>query len=342
MLNEKELAELGVLDWKSLAKDFGNSDLLLGNGFSLNISDRFAYKSLFKEFLKKCSRKDHHIFKSFETPNFEFILEKLLHAIFVNRIFGIDDARIEEMEEASQCLKDGLVETIQDIHPLAGDIDKERLESIGDQLSNFNHIFTLNYDLFLYRIILILNDKHRRGESVGQYSDYFWDNYDTQFLCFATSEEFEGYKHPYYLHGALFLFKEASYDLKLRRETDSSTQLVTLIKDAIQGGRMPLFVSEGTHEDKLEAIRQSDYLKFALNRLKEAESSLAVFGTSLSNPDQHIVDAINRNDRDLAISIHTYDTESKEKVRSEINWMKHKFEDYHTIKFFKSDTLFDF
>jgi len=119
MLNEKELAELGVLDWKSLAKDFGNSDLLLGNGFSLNISDRFAYKSLFKEFLKKCSRKDHHIFKSFETPNFEFILEKLLHAIFVNRIFGIDDARIEEMEEASQCLKDGLVETIQDIHPLA-------------------------------------------------------------------------------------------------------------------------------------------------------------------------------------------------------------------------------
>lgn len=342
MLNEEELNELGVSDWKILAKDFRELDLLLGNGFSLNFTDRFDYKSLFKKFLAKCNPKHRHIFKSFETTNFEFILGKLLHAIFVNRIFNIDDSRIEEMEEASQCLKDGLVETIQDIHPLAGDIDKERLERIGDQLSNFNDIFTLNYDLSLYRIILVLNDKHRRGESVGQYSDYFWDNYDAQFLCFATSEEFEGYKHPYYLHGALFLFKEASYDLKLRREADSSMELVKLIKDAIQGGRMPLFVSEGTHEDKLEAIRQSDYLKFALNRLKEAENSLVIFGTSLANPDQHIVDAINRNDRDLAVSIHIYDTKSKEKVRSEINWMKHKFEDYHTVKFFKSETLFKF
>ncbi len=342
MVSEEELGELGVLGWSSLAKDFIGADLLLGNGFSRSITDdRFHYDSLFEKFLTKCNLKNKRIFKGFGTSNFEFILEKLLHAIFVNRIFRVDTSRIKEIEEATQCLKDGLIETIQDIHPCSGDIDKQQLEHIGYQLNRFNDIFTLNYDLFLYRIILILNDKHRSGENVGQYSDYFWDNYDEQFLCFGSSEEFEGYKHPYYLHGALFLFKETSYDLKLKRKTDSSTELVELIGDAIQSGRIPLFVSEGTPQDKRETIKQSYYLKFALKKLEEAKRKLVIFGTSLSDPDQHIVDAINKNDRDLAVSIHI-GTKSKEQVKSERDRIKQKFEDYHTVKFFKSDTLFEF
>ena len=48
------------------------------------------------------------------------------------------------------------------------------------QLNRFNDVFTLNYDLYLYRIILVLNDKYRRDENVRQYSDYFWDHYDDQ------------------------------------------------------------------------------------------------------------------------------------------------------------------
>lgn len=340
MLNAEELDKLGVRDWSTLSKRFIESDLLLGNGFSRGIAgDRFRYDSLFKKFLTKCSLKNKRVFEEFGTSNFEFILEKLLHAIFVNRIFCLDNSRIEE---ATRVLKDGLIETIKDIHPRAGDIDNNRLERIGDQLNVFNDIFTLNYDLFLYRIILILNDKHDRGENVGQYSDFFWDNYDEQFLCSGSSEEFTGFKHPYYLHGALFLFKEASYDLKLKRETDSSPELVELISDAIQRERMPLFVSEGTPQDKFEAIKQSNYLNFALRKLKEAERNLVIFGTSLSDPDQHVIDAINENNRDLAVSIYSHDTKSREKVKSEIDRIKRKFEDHHTVDFFKSDTLFKF
>ncbi len=342
MLNEKELDELGVLGWSSLAKDFIRADLLLGNGFSRSITDdRFRYNSLFEKFLTKCSLKNKRIFKEFGTSNFEFILEKLLHAIFVNRIFRVDASRIKEIEEVTQCLKDGLIETIQDIHPRAGDIDKERLRLIATQLNRFNDIFTLNYDLFLYHIIMVLLDMHKADKNVRPYSDYFWDNYDEQFLCFGSSGAFEGYKHPYYLHGALFLFKEAFYDLKLKRKTDSSTELVELIRDVIQKERMPLFVSEGTPQDKMEAIKQSYYLKFALKKLEEAKCNLVIFGTSLSDPDQHVVDAINKNDRDLAVSIHI-GTKSKEQVKSERDRIKQKFEDYHTVKFFKSDTLFKF
>jgi len=343
MVSEEELYELGVLGWSNLAKNFIGADLLLGNGFSRSITDdRFHYDSLFEKFLAKCSLENKRIFKGFGTSNFEFILEKLLNAIFVNRIFRVDAYRIKEIEEATQCLKDGLIETIQDIHPLAGDIDKKTLERIGIQLNSFNDIFTLNYDLFLYRITLILNDKHHQGENVGQYSDYFWDNYDEQFLYFGSSEEFKGYKHPYYLHGALFLFKEASYDLKLKRKTDSPTELVKLVRDAIQGGRMPLFVSEGTPQDKRETIKQSHYLEFALKKLAEAERRLVIFGASLSDPDQHIIDALNKNDRDLAVSIHIDDAKSIEKIKSEIRCIKRKFGDYHIVNFFKSDTLFRF
>ena len=67
MLNEEELNELDVLDWKILAKNFKGSDLLLGNGFSLNFTDRFHYDSLFNEFLAKCSPEYSRIFRSFKT-----------------------------------------------------------------------------------------------------------------------------------------------------------------------------------------------------------------------------------------------------------------------------------
>jgi len=71
MLNEKQLKEIGVLNWASLAKDFEGSDLLLGNGFSLNITGHFAYESLFGEFLKLGTPSDRRIFRSFKTRNFD-------------------------------------------------------------------------------------------------------------------------------------------------------------------------------------------------------------------------------------------------------------------------------
>jgi len=339
MLNEEELNELGVSDWKILAKDFRGSDLLLGNGFSLNFTDRFDYKSLFKKFLAKCNPKHRHIFKSFETTNFEFILEKLSYARDVNKIFGIKTSKIED---AIERLKDGLIKTIQTIHPRAGDIDKERLKRIATQLDRFNDIFTLNYDLFLYHIIMVLLDMHKADENVRPYSDYFWDRHSIQFLKFVDHQDYPQHKLLYYLHGALFLFQESFDDIFKLRKADDSPELVELIRKVIQEGRIPLFVSEGEHEQKMETITQSYYLRFALQKLQESEKSLVIFGTSFSNPDRHIVNAINhnRNKRNLAVSIHV-GAKSKEDVKSKIDRIKKKFP-RHTVKFFKSETLFKF
>lgn len=336
MPSKRELNETGILNWSVLAKRFGGSDLLLGNGFSINIAPRLRYDSLFDEFLIRCGPKYRKRFRSFNTTNFEIILEKLSNAKDVNKIFNIETT---EIEYSIECLKDGLIKTIEAVHPRWAKTNQAQLERIAIRLNTFTNVYTLNYDLYLYRIILILKDKHRDDRSIAQYSDYFWESYDEKFLCFDTSQEFKGYRHPYYLHGALFLFRESSYDLKLRK-ADSPAELMEVIGNTIREGRMPLFVSEGTPEQKKESIGRSSYLRFALKKLEESDNSLVIFGTSLSEPDKHIINAINSNQRDLAISIHA-GSKSDDELISEKHRIKSKFP-RHKVKFFHSDTLFNF
>ena len=338
MPDELELNKLEIFSWSALAKRFKWADLILGNGFSINFSPRLRYDSLFDEFLKKCGDIDRQRFSSFNTTNFEIILGKLSNARDVNEIFKIETSNIKH---SIGCLKDGLIKTIETVHPRWAETDQAQLERIALVLSTFNDIYTLNYDLYLYRIILILNDLHRANGSIRQYSDYFWESYDDRFLGFCSdpSQHFEGPRHPYYLHGALFLFRKASYDLKLRKY-DSPSELMEAIGNTIRAGEIPLFVSEGTPEEKMEAIDRSQYLRFALKKLKDSKNSLAIFGSSLSDPDIHIVDAINRNTRDLAISIHV-----GSKTNGELMDEKHRMESMfpdHTVEFFNSDTLFNF
>lgn len=339
MLDEKDLLELDIQPWAVVSRRFRRADLLLGNGFSIGIAPRLNYDSLFDRFLTRCCKADRCIFQAFGTANFELILEKLSNARDVNRIFDIGTAGIED---AIDHLKDGLVSTIQDVHPRRAQTDQCQLERIARQLDQFDDIFTLNYDLLLSRILDLSRDRGRRDHYVKPYSDFFWTEYDARFLRFDDSTEFEGYRHPYYLHGALFLFKEPfyEYDLKLRR-ADSPEELIEVIAGMIGEGRMPLFVSEGRPEQKWQAISRSRYLTFALDRLKESKKSLVVFGTSLSDPDRHIVEAINiKNGRNLAVSLHI-GTKSKDEVSTVKYSIKSKFPS-HEVVFFSSNTLFDF
>jgi hypothetical protein len=335
MLGKNELDKLGIQDWSAIAAECEGSDLLLGNGFSLILAPSLHYNSLFEKFIANCNSRDEGIFRSFETPNFEFILEKLSNAKDVNKIFGIGSS---EIKDAIGCLKEGLIKTIETVHPRWGKTDQQHLRRIAAKLDRFKDIFTLNYDLYLYRIILILNDEHRNGKKVQPYSDYFWEDYDDKFLRFSSSKEFEGYRHPYYLHGALFLFRGLVDDLKLRR-ANFPEELIEVIGDTIREGRLPLFVSEGTYEQKWRAIRRSHYLEFALEKLKKSDNNLVIFGTSLSDPDAHIVNAIAQNKRDLAVSIHIH-TKSRDEVVSAKYRIRSMFP-RHQISFFRADTLFD-
>jgi hypothetical protein len=66
-----------------------------------------------------------------------------------------------------------------------------------------------------------------------------------------------------------------------------------------------MFVSEGTSEDKMAAIRRSDYLSFAYREFRDQRSSLVVFGQSLDPAyDGHLLEAMRQwRNRPIAFSM---------------------------------------
>ena len=338
-MNFEGRKDLEIIDWSNIAQNFTEADLLLGNGFSLNITGHFNYDSLFQEFLRNCEPSKRHIFRSFGTNNFEIIQEILINAKRVNILLKI--ATNSKIDEAIKLLKNELVISIQKTHPYSSQINWNQLSNLSTQLNIFSDIFTLNYDLFLYHIILHMKDKSNIDGRDAPYSDYFWGEYDNQFKQFMNYDDYN-HQHVYYLHGALFLFKIPPETLKLKRG-DAPKELIEMIGDAINyRGIMPIFVSEGKYKEKLKTIERSNYLSFCYEALEQSTNDLVIFGSSLSNQDAHIVKAINhkRNRRDLAISIHIGE-KSAQDLEKELKYFRNKFP-RHKVTFYDSRTLFKF
>jgi hypothetical protein len=65
--------------------------------------------------------------------------------------------------------------------------------------------------------------------------------------------------------------------------------LIDQIRDALQRNYFPLFVSEGTSDEKLERIRHSDFLSKANRSMLRITGALFVYGHSLAENDDHIL-----------------------------------------------------
>lgn len=339
MVDEQRLEAIGIRNWADLSRYYAGADLLLGNGFSLKLTGHFAYKSLFEDFLSRCTPKDKSTFQRFGTSHFELLQEMLLNAKKVNTIFDIvTDNRIDD---ALGLLKNGLINSIQSNHPQTNQIDWMQLQRLSKQLNRFGDIYTLNYDLFLYHIIMQMIDKSRKEGVIAPYSDFFWGEYNEEFKQFMDSDCHHR-NYVYYLHGALFIFKLPPDTCKIRRG-DNKEELVAMIGEMIEEkGIMPLFVSEGKSKEKLKAIERSNYLSSCYENLENSKGKLVIFGSSLSDQDSHIVKAINyqKNKRELAIAIHIGIKSEKELRREMAHFTDQLFT--HSPVFFDSETIFNF
>jgi hypothetical protein len=324
-----------IKSWNEIKDNFADSNLLLGNGFSINLHNKFIYDSLFEKFVSSLEDDQKKIFESFKTTNFEIILRDLQTSKKIDELFGIDNVRIVE---AIEVLKEGLITTVKENHPKKSEIDWDKLKQIANELEQFNDIYTLSYDALLYHIILLVNDRYRKKEIKYRYNDYFWATYNDNFLEFRDFQNYPHYKHVYYLHGALFIFKHLHFDLKIRNNNNAD-ELLDLISLAISDDLVPLFVSEGSSEEKILSLSQSDYLRFSNNNLKSFTGNLVLYGASLSESDKHIINAINRNNRNIAVSIYTKDRRA-EQIEDNLLRYKRLFLN-HTISFFESSTLFN-
>ena len=337
-LSKEELEKIGINSWDDIKKTYTHRpNLLLGNGFSINFSSRFMYKSIFEKFQETCDEKFVKLFGSFDTTNFEKIMEYLKYATIVNKILDIP---FEEIIKAKEELRDSLIMVVNKIHPKSEEISKEIIENVTlAMISDFEDVFTLNYDLYMYQIIMKSIDLRREGIIENNYQDFFWADYNSRFKCFEHS--IYRYRKVYYLHGALFIFYFRPNTLKIKRSGDEK-ELIQVISEEIGGYNLPLFVSEGTSIDKISAIQSNYYLSYCLNEFKRQDRDLFVYGVSFGDNDEHIVRAIKGQNRKVFISIYIGE-KSEDDIKQEINRLKSLL-DIHNIKlyFIDSRSVFQF
>lgn len=324
-----------IKQWDEIKENFEGADILLGNGFSVNLNSNFTYDALFNVFVSRLADERARIFNQFNTSNFETILKSLKNTKKTNNLFNID---CKPIEDAIVETRNGLIEAIQQNHPTKHDIDWTRLEKVGKELIFFNDVFTLNYDMLLYHTILALNDLHNRRELDFSYSDFHWGKIDDKFLGFKYPQTYPNVKSVYYLHGAVFLFNDGIYSKK-RKLTRWQDELLECVKSEIEVGQIPLFISEGTSKEKTYMIRQNNYLFIAYSDFMRSNINLVIYGASLQNSDKHIVDAINKKlGRRIAISIYL-NGQNEEEIDDEIQRYSNLFKNQQ-ISFFDSSTLF--
>lgn len=167
-------------------------------------------------------------------------------------------------------------------------------------LSNFQLIYTLNYDLLLYFMKENLNDKFKDG---------FCNNLvlsTGDFLTWYPGYPFDNHTNIHYLHGSLHLYQEPKNNRIAKHRYLNGKILKEQFVEAIDKNEFPKVVSGGTSQEKLEVINKCNYLSCALKSLKSADGFLFIHGFNFNPNDEHIIDAIAHSQIEkLFISFHS-------------------------------------
>lgn len=324
--------------------------LLLGNGFNiaagdylnglnyLSLIDRIQKKleenSSLRKFLEECINN--------KRSNLEVFLEYFNMACICIKYFensnyfqgknGISSVA-EIIEKDIRILKNETLAMIKEIHPNNYEEEKEIFDICSENIGIFDFIFTVNYDLILYWLIMIYNTnrgccKFRDGMSHRD-RDFEFDSKKfnlKKWSCVNNSY------NVFYLHGAIHLIEDSdSKDtFKVARKAGKSESLRMLIEALLNefSKYKNLIVFEGSDKEKIFRINHNEYLKEGLMQLSRKCGDLVVYGCSIINDDgtlnndRHIWEAIMRNQKIKNIYIGLYFSDAidfeneEERIRS--------------------------
>lgn len=298
-MSAKKTVDATLLNWADLGIE-GADGLLIGNGASQAIWKRFRYASLYEEAKSEeldhpLSEADQAMFAAFSTTNFERVLEALLGT---QKVLDALDHDYPQVRERYEGIRMGLVEAVQKVHVKWADVPEDVRKRFAGILRGYRYVYSTNYDLLIYWAIMSV-DAHG-------FTDHFFDE---AFDLSDTEISDSDWTRIFYLHGALHLFRHGSRTFKRRRRPFEN--LLELFGDPHDEGAIPLFVSEGSSEEKIATINTSDYLGFAYNRFANHDGTLVVFGHSLGDHDAHLLTAMSRREgREIAIGL-VPDTEER-------------------------------
>lgn len=292
-----------ILSWATIAEKYRGT-VFLGNGASISVSPTFSYRSLLEHAVEEqlLAADVQQIFDFFGTEDFELILRIVWQAANVNRSLGIAD---ERTRAAYLAVRDALIRAVQNIHPEYDDV-AAHLPAICQFLKNFDTVISLNYDLLLYWAMMHGFNAPDRHE------------FKDCFLAGEFSEDWQKLREPirgaesttlvFYPHGSLILCRD-----KLEQEGKihgrDSRLLEAILRRWQSEEVVPLFVSEGTWQQKVSSIRNSFYLSTVYREVLTAPcETLVIYGWGLGEQDLHLLHRMSKaNVKRVAVSIYRED-----------------------------------
>lgn len=263
--------------WADLNQRHPSSALLLGNGASRALWKPFGYFSLYEEAQRAGRKKglavsDQALFKSLGTELFEPVLSTLNHTVRANAALAISSTAPLNRYYS---IKEALIHAVRTVHLPWALMPATTLATINQALRGYRSVYTSNYDLIL-------------PWAVQQAPQGFAEQFDEQGFFDIRRIRTSGTR-VLHLHGGLHLLKLP--DGTTRQRSADAAELFDGFAVNIPG-EVPLFVNEGRSDEKLGAIRHSDYLSWCLGELAREREGLCLFGQHLDSSDQHLVEAI--------------------------------------------------
>lgn len=283
-----------VMSFDEAIRDSGRykkRHLLLGNGFSIACCPNvFVYNRLFEEAdFTSLSSSARNAFDALSTQDFERVIKALRDAQLLASVYEMDSRVAESMRGDADGLREVLVSTIAASHPdRPRDITDDKYAACRSFIRQFNTIYTLNYDLLLYWAQMHTED----GEQPVS-DDGFRKPEDNTKASYVVWEPHHHGQNIWFLHGALHLF-DTGFEVQKYTWINTGIRLIEQIRNALCHNYFPLFVAEGTSEEKLTRIKHSDYLAKGYRSFAEISYALFIYGHSLSENDEHYLKLIER------------------------------------------------
>mgnify|MGYP004001898403 FL=1 len=319
-----------------LNKNKREKHLLLGNGFSMSYDKKIFSYNAFSDFIKET---DDQLLRQLcgiiNTCNFELIMSQLDVFYKLAVEFVADKGLADKITTATKSLKEKLVDAISELHPeqvfkIPAEQSRNCALFLKEYLDSDGHIFTANYDLLLYWVLMSNQEQFNKiVDGFGREyieKDEYTEDYEPEFgdLEWGPNQEEQ---QVHYIHGALHLFDTG---VSIIKETYDGEYLLKNIKDRIENKEYPVFVTAGDGQQKLAHILHNQYLDYCYKQLSSISGSLVTFGFNFGKYDHHIIDAINKaNKQDMkeklwSIYIGVYSEEGKKHIESIIPMFKCK------------------
>lgn len=270
--------DASLTTWTALIERYPCDALLLGNGASRALWKPFGYFSLFEEAqrvrYKALGVSDQALFKSLGTELFEPVLSTLNTTVRANAALAIGSTAPLNRYYS---IKEALIHATRALHVPYALLPTATLDAINQELRRYRSVYISNYDLIC-------------PWAVEHAPQGFAELFDEEGFFDIRRTRAEGTR-MLHLHGGLHLLKLADGTTRSRRAEGSELLDGFAVNNP---GEVPLFVNESRSEDKLRAIRASDYLSWCLGELARESQGLCLLGQHLDSSDEHLLEAIKR------------------------------------------------